>query len=618
MFPFWDKTDKEIKKFFNINDDIANWLFTSEQADNFVVILMSNLLNFPFNITLMNCRQATICAAIAEHTNVNRVFYSSSHTFPLKLMQNYNIPDIEQYKELLTINSYSDENEGSVLYIEDPSNADISFIPDLLNIYGAVCVLTESDIKLKEDSKYIKKFTKLGPTNTYNLIIYISDENMGGYKNMKSLSFSIISERIENYTNYYNSDQYIDALKTKLHTFISAAFKENEILRGESQSELIDFIIKDEQCLKLWIRSFTHSSFAGLEQRDTRNFQIKDYETLETEGDKILGSVFMHYLIQTLERLGLPVNPDTLTQFNFMYMSNEFQALSSARFGLTSLIRMFGKHSQIDINEDIFESFFSTLYNNVNRWQNGKYKDTLGTRCCLAVLNYVMAKVQFPKNDEIDMIRNPNTTFQTTVQKLGNVKTKMRQQQDIENHTYEAKLYVSSELFSIINSLAARNTAQYNNGISHITPSKDIWKNDKDSSTYHLFSTGKSYSKSGAISESYRVGYSILKSHGVSHANAQELKDLARLTGNQRNLTNLKKLKEKYGIVDEMAIDRIVPLNVETNNVGVTLGYIIEYTLNQKKTRILVTAAYGKDDTHARTKLIENVQLIIDEEKNTT
>lgn len=122
------------------------------------------------------------------------------------------------------------------------------------------------------------------------------------------------------------------------------------IAKADVDPTHINPLLNEEALSNYWVPAFTHSSV------DATN----NYEKLEFYGDKVLNYAFASYIRQRFEN---KLDQEKATLLLNRYMSKKFQAELSRKLGLIELVRHDpdAPNVGIDIQEDIFESFFGAF-----------------------------------------------------------------------------------------------------------------------------------------------------------------------------------------------------------------------------------------------------------------
>lgn len=147
-------------------------------------------------------------------------------------------------------------------------------------------------------------------------------------------------------SNVWNNEQILE-----LYTFLGNLIP--RFSQNISQEHLIA-ILNEETLQQYWIPAFTHSSF---------NLN-KNYESLEAQGDRYLGTFFLKYLLSKFGNL----TPVQITYFENTYMSKTFQAQLANRLSLGNYVKYNPTMTNMTktILEDLFESFSGALVNVVD------------------------------------------------------------------------------------------------------------------------------------------------------------------------------------------------------------------------------------------------------------
>ena len=136
-------------------------------------------------------------------------------------------------------------------------------------------------------------------------------------------------------------DAYSDNELYKYLALLLSKFLEREHIAAILNKDTISF----------WRTCFTHVSYDP-------NYD-KNYESLESVGDKILSYTFKTYLYGKYDK----ITASQLNNLDQHYMSTHLQALVSSKMGLSNWLRVKGdvpKGSE-KIKEDLLEAFFGTI-----------------------------------------------------------------------------------------------------------------------------------------------------------------------------------------------------------------------------------------------------------------
>lgn len=148
--------------------------------------------------------------------------------------------------------------------------------------------------------------------------------------------------------------------------------------------------ILNKETIPFWRTCFTHVSYDP-------NYD-KNYETLESVGDKILSYTFKTYLYRRYP----DISASQLNNLDQHYMSTHLQALVSSKMGLTNWLRVNGEipRSSEKIREDVLEAFFGTIDTIFNR----KFSIGYGVKTCM---KFIEKMFDFELNRDIE----PAKTF---------------------------------------------------------------------------------------------------------------------------------------------------------------------------------------------------------------
>lgn len=125
------------------------------------------------------------------------------------------------------------------------------------------------------------------------------------------------------------------------------------LLSPVAEGELLQSLTSDDK-VPVWKQAFTHYSY------DPEN----NYEMLEYEGDRHLGSAFTEYVSNNWKRLSKTeseLTPGIMTHVYHMYMGGRAHADYSRQLGLWDWVRV-GPNEEFKKGQDLFESFMGALY----------------------------------------------------------------------------------------------------------------------------------------------------------------------------------------------------------------------------------------------------------------
>src|SRR5581483_909663 len=141
--------------------------------------------------------------------------------------------------------------------------------------------------------------------------------------------------------------QWKEGLREFLRTLLTPAFRKNP--------QNLDKVLTPE-AMKTWEVAFTEKSY---------NEKLgENYEQLEALGDKALDYVFYQYVLDRFPNM----NEHQLTQLKKNYISKDYQGPLATKWGLVKWIRVLHQHINLDIREDVFESFFGALVRNCTKF----------------------------------------------------------------------------------------------------------------------------------------------------------------------------------------------------------------------------------------------------------
>lgn len=136
-------------------------------------------------------------------------------------------------------------------------------------------------------------------------------------------------------------------LKEFLRTLLKPAF----IKKPENLEKILS-----PEAMDKWAIAFTEKSY---------NEKLgENYEQLEALGDKALDYVFYQYVLERFPNM----TEHQLTQLKKNYISKDYQGPLATKLGLVNWIRVLHQHINLDIREDVFESFFGALVMNCTKF----------------------------------------------------------------------------------------------------------------------------------------------------------------------------------------------------------------------------------------------------------
>jgi dsRNA-specific ribonuclease len=186
--------------------------------------------------------------------------------------------------------------------------------------------------------------------------------------------------------------------------------------------------------LDIWTNAFTHETFSSKD----------NYEDLEYIGDAILKAVFPNYLRALFPNL----NKSKYTEINVAYMSKMKQGDLSRQMGLKKYIRVANEISaNINLESDVFESFFGALFDVSNNVDNGS-----GYTCCFNMIVHLFKFIDI--NQEIYKGAHKTLVLQIFSRfKLSNLQEEISEvQTDNKRSTICLKVCLTPEHTSFINS----------------------------------------------------------------------------------------------------------------------------------------------------------------------
>jgi dsRNA-specific ribonuclease len=173
------------------------------------------------------------------------------------------------------------------------------------------------------------------------------------------------------------SDSYSD---NELYTYLAlllSKFLEREHIAAILNKDTISF----------WRTCFTHVSYDP-------NYD-KNYESLESVGDKILSYTFKTFLYGKYDQ----ITASQLNNLDQHYMSTHLQALVSSKMGLSNWLRVKGEvpKGSEKIKEDLLEAFFGTIDTLFIK----KFGIGYGVKTCMKFIDKLFLDVDLNMNIEI-------------------------------------------------------------------------------------------------------------------------------------------------------------------------------------------------------------------------
>ena len=160
--------------------------------------------------------------------------------------------------------------------------------------------------------------------------------------------------------------QWKNDLREFLRTLLTPIFSK--------KPEYLDKILTPE-AMKRWTVAFTEKSY---------NEKLgENYEQLEALGDKALDFIFYQYVLDRYPNM----DEHQLTQLKKNYISKDYQGPLSTKLGLVKWIRVLHQHINLDIREDVFESFFGALVMNCTKLIGRGSGENYGYNFILSIFN---------------------------------------------------------------------------------------------------------------------------------------------------------------------------------------------------------------------------------------
>ncbi len=168
----------------------------------------------------------------------------------------------------------------------------------------------------------------------------------------------------------------------------------------------IDFLTSVSKDVS-WKAAFTHVTF---DPEFNRN-----YETLETLGDKVMSVAFINLLINEesiSQRGGKYIDSNVITDIHKEILSHDNQCKMGRTVGFDRLIRSLVA-PDVSIIEDVTEAFFGNLFSLTNRLTNG----TQGSSLCTIVFHHIFKKA-FQDMNVFEIDKDPKTILDQMFPKL--------------------------------------------------------------------------------------------------------------------------------------------------------------------------------------------------------
>lgn len=199
---------------------------------------------------------------------------------------------------------------------------------------------------------------------------------------MKNFAWKNFCKSIPSRTVNKNSPQWLIEYQRYLSILLSPIITPTSLL--------LKFLTPEY--MPLWVQSVTHITF------DAR----VNYESLEIDGDALLGWIFKLYLRQRFPN----ISEQGLSEYKSRYMSKENQKIFSRQMKLNEWILA---DDEIDTNndsicEDVFESFIGVLSVIANRISISTQKIPstgipfgFGAECCFNIIPLIFNEITFDK-----------------------------------------------------------------------------------------------------------------------------------------------------------------------------------------------------------------------------
>mgnify|MGYP003125248089 CR=1 FL=1 len=242
--------------------------------------------------------------------------------------------------------------------------------------YKSVSAINNVEITSGESIRYSLKSIKI-PTP--------KREDVSKFDTSLNLNFININRRTKIDSNWRPIELF-NYLKLLLTSLTDGLYPDKT-----KQQKFVENIV-NKNTMKIWISCFTHKTYDPNEG--------KNYETLESVGDKILSYTFKTYLYERFPN----ISASQLNNLDQQYMSTHYQSIISEKLRLTEWLRVGGDvpRSSEKIREDLLESFFGTL--DTVFIQNKKFGLGFGSRICMNFIKKVF-------NININMDIEPARTF---------------------------------------------------------------------------------------------------------------------------------------------------------------------------------------------------------------
>jgi dsRNA-specific ribonuclease len=143
------------------------------------------------------------------------------------------------------------------------------------------------------------------------------------------------------------SVKWVKEFQNFMRSILSATIKDEALLAR----------LLDEKAMATWVEAFTHETYNA----------VTNYESLETKGDAILDYIFPKYIWNRIP----DVTPHGITEYKREYMSKKYQSKIAHQMKFDEWVLLDVSETNINIAEDLMESFFGALDRICDRIKGG-------------------------------------------------------------------------------------------------------------------------------------------------------------------------------------------------------------------------------------------------------
>ena len=209
--------------------------------------------------------------------------------------------------------------------------------------------------------------------------------------------------------------------------------KFHTLLAGDDQElfDMIDGIISMENIKKYWMISLIHESASA----------ERNYEQLETFGDKYLESSFFTYVVERYPG----ITSSEIDSFKMSYLSFEWQPLFAKNLGLDGWI-ISNATPEMKMFEDVFESFSGAIY-----FASENVKRGMGSVMLLRMVTALFDHVNLYSNGDIHL-GNKKMVIHQYKEQIGNTFELISDQQYTSGSQYVYKTRFTPEALKFFTS----------------------------------------------------------------------------------------------------------------------------------------------------------------------